>query len=191
MLGEVQRARPGLRPVLFGTPWEAAVWSILTQRTQHRQALRVREELMAAAGTPLSLEGRTYRPFPAPEAVLELGELPLPSVKAERVRGVAQAALDGELDPDRLRGMDPEDAMAAVRELPGHRAVLGRAHRDPWGRRRRRAGDGGAAGPRAWPRSATTTPRSRSPTRSRRSPSAGGRGARGRRSRCGRLRLAG
>jgi DNA-3-methyladenine glycosylase II len=32
---------------------------------------------------------------------------------------VAQAALDGELDPDRLRGMEPEDAMAAVRELPG------------------------------------------------------------------------
>ena len=30
VLGEVQRARPGLRPVLFGTPWEAAVWSILT-----------------------------------------------------------------------------------------------------------------------------------------------------------------
>ena len=106
VLGEVQRARPGLRPVLFGTPWEAAVWSILTQRTQHRQALRVREELIAAAGTPLSVDGTTYRPFPAPEAVLELGELPLPSVKAERVRGVAQAALDGELDPDRLRGMD-------------------------------------------------------------------------------------
>ena len=119
VIGEVQRARPGLRPVLFSSPWEAAVWSILTQRTQYRQALRVREALMAAAGTPLSLEGRTYRPFPAPEAVLELGELPLPSVKAERVRGVAQAALDGDLDPDRLRGMEPEDAMAAVRELPG------------------------------------------------------------------------
>ena len=119
VLGEVQRARPGLRPVLFSTPWEAAVWSILTQRTQYRQALRVREALVTAAGTPLSLDGTTYRPFPAPEAVLELGELPLPSVKAERVRGVAQAALDGELDPDRLRGMDPEDAMTAVCELPG------------------------------------------------------------------------
>jgi DNA-3-methyladenine glycosylase II len=119
ILGEVQRARPGLRPVLFATPWEAAVWSILTQRTQHRQALRLREELVAAAGTPLSLDGTTVRPFPAPEAVLELGELPLPSVKAQRVRGVAQAALDGELDADRLRGMGPQDAMAAVRELPG------------------------------------------------------------------------
>jgi DNA-3-methyladenine glycosylase II len=119
VLGELQRSRPGLRPVLFSTPWEAAVWSILTQRTQYRQALRVREELVAAAGTPLSLGGTTYRPFPPPEAVLELEELPLPSVKAERVRGVAQAALDGELDADRLRGMDPEDAMAAVRELPG------------------------------------------------------------------------
>ncbi len=119
VLGEVQRAKPGLRPVLFPTPWEAAVWSILTQRTQHAQALRMRDELVAGAGTPLEHGGTTYRPFPAPEAVLELGTLPMPSVKAERVRGVAEAALDGDLDAERLRGMDPEDAMAAVRELPG------------------------------------------------------------------------
>ena len=29
---------PGLRPVLFPTPYEAAVWAILSQRTQRRQA---------------------------------------------------------------------------------------------------------------------------------------------------------
>jgi len=119
VLGELQRARPGLRPVLFSTPWEAGVWSILTQRTQYRQALRIREALVAAAGTPLSVDGTVHRPFPSPEAVLAVDELPLPSVKADRVRGVAQAALRGELDAARLRALDPEDAMAAVRELPG------------------------------------------------------------------------
>ena len=39
VLGARQAARPGLRPVLFPSAWEAAAWALLTQRTQRRQAL--------------------------------------------------------------------------------------------------------------------------------------------------------
>ena len=190
VLGELQHARAGLRPVLFATPWEAAVWSILTQRTQYRQALRVRERLVAVTGTPIEHDGTIHRPFPSPEAVLAVDELPLPSVKADRVRGVAEAALRGDLDAERLRALDPEDAMAAVRELPGigpfsSALIVIR-------------GAGAADAP------ATSEPRVRAIAAERyddpalAEPAAfaafaerGGRGARGRRSRCGLLRLLG
>ncbi len=39
--------------------------------------------------------------------------------RVARSLSVADAALRGELDAERVRAVDPEDAMAAVRELPG------------------------------------------------------------------------
>jgi 3-methyladenine DNA glycosylase/8-oxoguanine DNA glycosylase len=40
-------------------------------------------------------------------------------VKRSRLRSLAEAALDGRLDATRLRELRVEDAVAAVRELPG------------------------------------------------------------------------
>jgi DNA-3-methyladenine glycosylase II len=115
VLGARQRARPGFRPVLFPSAFEAAAWALLTQRTQTRQALKLKAAVTEAAGTPVA--GRTA--FPTPEAVLAASELPLPAVKAERLRGIAAAAVEGALDEGRLRALDHEQALAELRELPG------------------------------------------------------------------------
>ena len=52
--------------------------------------------------------------------LLELKSFPgLPAVKAERLRGIARAALDGRLDVERLRALDPDAALEELQELPG------------------------------------------------------------------------
>ena len=62
IVNALQRASGYLRPVLFHSPYEAAAWSILSARTQHAQAVKLRDAL-----------GET---FPAPAALLQLKEGP-------------------------------------------------------------------------------------------------------------------
>jgi DNA-3-methyladenine glycosylase II len=96
-----------VRPVLFGSPYEAAAWSVLSARVQIAQAVRLRARLSDGGA------------FPGPATLLAMDDLHVPPVKAGRLRAIAEAALAGDLDAARLRAMDPEDAMAAVQELPG------------------------------------------------------------------------
>ena len=108
-----------LRPVLFASPFDAGVWAILTQRTQGRQALRLRERL-AADAPQVMVDGRRLRPFPGPRALMDLGPVPgLPMPKVEWLRELARAAADGLLDAERLRAMPAEEALRELRELPG------------------------------------------------------------------------
>jgi DNA-3-methyladenine glycosylase II len=108
IVGELQRASGFLRPVLFHSPYEAAAWSVLSARTQHAQAVRLRDAL--------SDDGI----FPAPEQLLQLRELPgLPAIKIPRLHGIAQAALEGKLDREPLLAADTNDAFTQLLELPG------------------------------------------------------------------------
>jgi DNA-3-methyladenine glycosylase II len=119
-VGALQREFPGRRPVCFGSPFEAAVWALLSQRTSMRQAAGVRRRLVEALGEPLELDGVTLHAFPAPQRLAALEEFPgVPAVKAERLRGLAHAALAGELDPGLLRSRDPEQTLEALQRLAG------------------------------------------------------------------------
>jgi DNA-3-methyladenine glycosylase II len=53
VIGELQRAHPGRRPVLFHSPYEAAAWSIISARRPAAQAGRVRRALGERLGTTL------------------------------------------------------------------------------------------------------------------------------------------
>jgi DNA-3-methyladenine glycosylase II len=119
VLGAIQQSHPGLRPVLFSSPYEAAAWSIVSSRIAVAQAVGLRARLVEATGCALEHAGERLLPFPPPQRLLALDELPLGTVKAERLRAVAEAALRGELDADRLRALEPADAIAALRRLPG------------------------------------------------------------------------
>src|SRR3954452_23701396 len=52
VVGRLWRDTHGRRPVLFGTPFEAAVWAVLSQRVSMAQAARVRGALGGAGRTP-------------------------------------------------------------------------------------------------------------------------------------------
>jgi DNA-3-methyladenine glycosylase II len=108
VVGELQRASGYLRPVLFHSPYEAAAWSVISARTHHAQATKLRDAL--------SEQGI----FPAPEQLLQLRELDgLPANKVPRLHGIAQAALEGKLDREPLLAADADDAFTQLLELPG------------------------------------------------------------------------
>jgi DNA-3-methyladenine glycosylase II len=120
VIGRLQAEFPGLRPVLFHSPYEAAAWSVISARRGRAQGNAVRARIAADLGETFTLAGRDLAAFPTPERLLAVEPGPgLPAQRVERLRAVAEAALAGLLEPARLAAMDPDDAMAAMRELPG------------------------------------------------------------------------
>lgn len=110
VIGRAQAALPGLRPCGFHSPYEAAAWAVLSQRIRIVQAAALRARLVAEHGD----DGA----FPAPQRLRDL-ELDLPGRKGDYLQSVAEAALDGRLDGQRLRAMDPDDAIDDVQQIRG------------------------------------------------------------------------
>lgn len=121
VLGERIAAAPGLRPVLFHSPYEAGIWAILSQRVSVRQASALRARLGDAIGQRIVVAGVERAVLPTPAALLAASELPsgIPAVKAERLRALAEAALTGRLDAARLRALSNDAAREELLELPG------------------------------------------------------------------------
>jgi DNA-3-methyladenine glycosylase II len=120
VIGALQRAHDWLRPVLFHSPYEAAAWSIISARRYRAQATAVRARICAELVATPRVAGEEVPAFPLPERLLTAQSLP--GMAANRVawlRTVAQAALDGQLDPARLAAMAPDEALAELRKLPG------------------------------------------------------------------------
>lgn len=118
LLGELAAERPGMRPPLFHSPYEAAAWGVLSAR--FRQADAARERLSLEHGQAFELDGETRAAFPTPRALLDVEHLDgVPAGKLERLHAVARAALDGALDPARLRQLDLDDARAELQRIPG------------------------------------------------------------------------
>lgn len=121
VLGALQRAHPGQRPVLFASPYEAAAWAVISARRPAAQGARVRADLARQLGETFELAGRETVAFPQPEHLLTLGDQ-FPGLnldKLTRLRGVAGAAAAGELDVARLHGLGAEAAFADVQRLKG------------------------------------------------------------------------
>jgi DNA-3-methyladenine glycosylase II len=118
--GEIQRRYPGLRPVGFWSPYEAAAWTIIGHRIRITQAAGIKARMAEQLGEPVRFGDRVVHAFPAPQRLAGLDTFPgLAGRKPEWLRSLAQAALDGQLDAARLRAMPHEDAMADLKKLPG------------------------------------------------------------------------
>lgn len=110
VIADAQARLPGLRPCGFHSPYEAAAWSVLSQRIRISQAARLRDDLVARHGEEAA--------FPPPQVLRSL-DLDLPGRKAEYLHAVADAALDGRLDARHLRSVDPDEAVRIVQEVKG------------------------------------------------------------------------
>ncbi len=110
VIADAQQRLPGLRPCGFHSPYEAAAWSVLSQRIRIVQAARLRADLTERHGE----DGA----FPAPDVLRGL-DLDLPGRKAEYLHAVAEAALDGVLDGAALRAVEPAVAIAQVVRVKG------------------------------------------------------------------------
>jgi DNA-3-methyladenine glycosylase II len=120
VIGRLQAAAPGLRPPLFYSPYEAAVWSVLSARRPQRQMMQVRDRLNAAHGVVFDLAGVRLAALPAPGQLLRVESFPgIPEDKLHRLHGVARAALEGRLDVSYLKEQGPERAMAGLQSIKG------------------------------------------------------------------------
>ncbi|MEV4220706.1 hypothetical protein [Nonomuraea sp. NPDC049725] len=119
ILGDLQRRSPGLRPVCFWSPWEAACWAVIVQRSSMLITSRIKQRIAERHGARVTVDGTAYAAFPPPVSLLDAGGLGLPAQKEEWLRGLARAALDGVLTTEHLRALDPRDALAELRALPG------------------------------------------------------------------------
>lgn len=120
VVGRLQKAHEGLRPVLFHSPYEAAAWSVISARKQRAQGTVIRNRISSQFGATRDVAGETMRAFPMPEQLLELQEVQsLDQVRVDRLHAVARAALDGQLDPGLLLSMSSEEAMVHLQKLPG------------------------------------------------------------------------
>ncbi|MQY07533.1 DNA-3-methyladenine glycosylase family protein [Actinomadura macrotermitis] len=118
--GDLQRRYPGLRPVCFNSPYEAAAWAVIGHRIRIVQAAAIRTRISREHGTAVDVGGAQVAAFPAPDRLLALPSLPgLPQLKTDRLHAVARAALDGELDAATLRSLDGGEALARLCRIPG------------------------------------------------------------------------
>lgn len=112
--------RPGFRPIGFWSPYQAAVWSVLSQRTTTSHAAAVSAWMAAELGERITVDGVELRSFPAPAALAAIDAVPgVPAVKVPRLNALAVAAGEGVLDGARLRGLDADVARKELLELPG------------------------------------------------------------------------
>lgn len=111
-VGRLMEALPGLRPLNFPSPYECAVWAVLSQRISMRQAQTLQRRLIDEHGDDGCM--------PHPATLLDLRELPgLPAVKVERLRGVGAAALQGALDVARLVELGEAEGPRSLLGIPG------------------------------------------------------------------------
>ncbi|SER08417.1 DNA-3-methyladenine glycosylase family protein [Microlunatus flavus] len=120
VLAPVHAVAPGFRPALFYSPYEAAVWSVLSARRARAQAITLRRRLSQADGAVVALAGVEAEALPTPSALLRLESVPgLPADRLPRLHAIAEAAQRGELDVDALRALPPEEAEQRLQRLPG------------------------------------------------------------------------
>jgi DNA-3-methyladenine glycosylase II len=119
-LAPIFERAPGFRPADFYSPYEAAVWSIISARRPRNQGIVVRQRLAETAGTTLTVAGEPVSVVPTPTDLLTVDSVPgLPADRIPRLHTVAEAARRGELDVAALTALDPAEAMAELQRLPG------------------------------------------------------------------------
>ncbi|BBJ41452.1 hypothetical protein SSPO_041700 [Streptomyces antimycoticus] len=91
---------PGLRPVCFHSPYEAAVWAVIGHRIRMTQAAAIKARLAERYGRRVQIAGRTLHAFPTPPVLRAITRVPgLTEVKIERLHALAEAADAGNSTP--------------------------------------------------------------------------------------------
>jgi DNA-3-methyladenine glycosylase II len=114
----------GMRIPQAPTVFETLISAILEQQVNLSFAHQVKKALIETYGGSLDFEGRRYNAFPEPAALAittpsELRRLEISGPKARYLIGLSRATLDGSLDLEGLRDLDPALAHARLMEQKG------------------------------------------------------------------------
>jgi DNA-3-methyladenine glycosylase II len=120
VVGGLQARWPGLRPVGFFSPYEAAAWALIGHRIRIVQAARVKERMAAELGQAVDIHGDVRHAFPGPARLASLQGFPgLFDRKVENLRALGVEAMDGRLDGARLRSLPRAQALKELKQLQG------------------------------------------------------------------------
>ena len=120
VVAQLQARCPGLRPVAFHSPYEAACFAIIGHRIRMTQAATIKRNLAVELGSSVDVHGVVLPVFPAPAVLRAQPRIPMVSeLKSDRMKAVAEAAESGLLDAADLRAMPVAEALARLRTLPG------------------------------------------------------------------------
>ena len=120
VVGRLQARYPGLRPVCFFSPYEAAAWAIIGNRVRIVQAARIKASMARELGSVAEVRGEREYAFPGPSRLARLDGFPgLSGRKAEYLRSLGRAAVEGKLDASRLRSLPVGEALEDLKKLPG------------------------------------------------------------------------
>jgi DNA-3-methyladenine glycosylase II len=120
VVGGLQGRWPGLRPVGFFSPYEAAAWALIGHRIRMVQAARIKQRMAAELGQAVDIHGDVRHAFPGPARLAALEGFPgLFDRKVENLRALGVEAVDGRLDGAWLRGLPRDRALAELKQLPG------------------------------------------------------------------------
>ena len=114
----------GLRHTRTETVWEALVHAVVGQQVSGVVARVIRDGIVTEYGTEVRMDEHVVHAFPRPQTLLAAGvdalrALKLSAHKAEYVVGIAEAALQGDLDPEALAPLSDEEAVAALTGIRG------------------------------------------------------------------------
>lgn len=120
VVGRLQARYPGLRPVLFHSPYEAAAWAVIGNRIRITQAATIKTRMAAELGPTVMVHGEPVAVFPEPSRLLDLESLQgLFGRKIEYLHAVAAAARDGALEAARLRALPVTEALTDLKRIKG------------------------------------------------------------------------
>jgi len=114
----------GMRIPQAPTVFETLILAVLEQQVNLSFAHQVKKALVETYGRRVEFEGRYYNAFPELAALAittpsELRRLQISGPKARYLIGISRAALDGSLDLEGLRDLDPTLAHAKLMEQKG------------------------------------------------------------------------
>jgi DNA-3-methyladenine glycosylase II len=120
VVGGLQARWPGLRPVGFCSPYEAAAWALIGHRIQMVQAARIKQRMAEELGEAVDVHGDQRHAFPGPARLAGLdGFRGLFARKVENLRALGEAAMEGRLDGAWLRELPRDQALKELKQLPG------------------------------------------------------------------------
>jgi len=114
----------GMRIPQAAGVYECLVSAILEQQINLTFAHQVKRQLIESYGCPVGFEGRRYNAFPQPAALAiatprQLRRLQISGPKARYIIAISRAVLDGSLDLEGLRVLEPAVAHARLIERRG------------------------------------------------------------------------
>ena len=120
VVGRLQARWPGLRPVGFFSPYEAAAWALIGHRIQIVQAARIKQRMADELGEVVDIHGDQRHAFPGPARLADLeGFRGLSARKVANLRALGVEAMEGRLDGAWLRGLPREQTLKELKQLPG------------------------------------------------------------------------